>query len=274
MGIGAVTDNPSSPYFATWLSADVVLEAAAAFAAARVAVRNDSTRAQHVQGSSLAVYWVALGRWDELRHYFLSQPRVFGPNATASDSSVSVMPSTWPLEQTKAEAYGAFVAAVGVLTQRFGVRPWTDPAGPCDLDALYRKWFPPPAPPPPPLPLPAPSGFVAAYGACLDKDGAVGRYISTAVGVPVTVKQCEAACARLRLPLGEKCEAFGWDSRGIWCGLWSSSLPDGFNATFRDNSTSSNGPLKFTFHAGSKQPVCQVGSKGTGWCYHTANISC
>ena len=128
MSIGAVTDNPSSPYFATWLTASVALDAAAAFRSAQLAVAHDVAAAQHVQVSSMAIYWVVLARWEELWDYAASRSLV------------------WPLTSTKEEAFGGFVEAFGLATQRYGVPPWCSVGGPCDLDKLQQQWFPPPPP--------------------------------------------------------------------------------------------------------------------------------
>ena len=77
----------------------------------------------------MAIYWVALARWDELRAHATSQSLV------------------WPLPAAKEEAFGAFVAAFGLTTQRYGVPPWCSVGGPCDVDKLRQLWFPPPSPP-------------------------------------------------------------------------------------------------------------------------------
>ena len=201
----------------------------------------------------MSVYWVALARWEELQDF-------------AASNSLA-----WPLEATKEEAFGAFVAAFGLTTQRFGVPPWCSVGGPCDLDSLHKQWFPPPPPPPPPpLPLPAPAGFAGAWGACQTVQSSAGAYISTPVGVMISADQCEAFC--LSLP-GDTCEAFGWDARGIWCGAWSTAFTPSTNMSWSSNGSA----FDFTYHHGTgnlSKPVCKIASKGTGWCWRRTDVKC
>jgi hypothetical protein len=127
-----------SPGGATFLTADVVLAAAKAIAAAVSAVsatnvqhsgQEDNVPSQelaHVMGTALAVYWTALPRWFELT------------------SRAKATSTVWPLEPTLREAFDTFSLYFNTTGVRYGALPaFAEGSGPGNLTALWDSLAPP-----------------------------------------------------------------------------------------------------------------------------------
>ena len=94
-------DGVHAPY----LTPMVLLTSADAFVHARVVVANSSVILTRVVRSSMAVYFVVLSRWQELRSFAKAEQ------------------IRWPLEPTLREAFAVFSAAFNATKQLYGVAP-------------------------------------------------------------------------------------------------------------------------------------------------------
>eukprot|EP00040_Diaphanoeca_grandis_P040881 m.262228 g.262228 ORF g.262228 m.262228 type:complete len:773 (+) comp44826_c0_seq1:107-2425(+) len=92
---------------APFLTADVVMKSATAFASALKATSTsqDQTYHNHVLASSMSIYWVVMPRWAELTTY-------------AKFNNIQ-----WPLESTLTEAFTTFARAYNYTASRYGANP-------------------------------------------------------------------------------------------------------------------------------------------------------
>jgi hypothetical protein len=113
---------------AAFLTPEVVLQAAQAFADGMTAVKDAPAQLEHVQSSAMTVYMMVMPRWNELTNY-------------AANHSIP-----WPLSETTAEeAFTTFSTYFHDTTARYnGAAPvFSEGGGPGNLTKLHHQLFPP-----------------------------------------------------------------------------------------------------------------------------------